>query len=53
MLIVAGLRHQDAVGTGTSFDEVVTTNICHDLCTRQNLCVKLLLELSNSLLMTL
>lgn len=49
MFIITGLRHQHAMGSGSSFDEVMRANICHNLCSGVNLSVQLLLQLPDSL----
>lgn len=49
MFIVTGLRYQHAMSTGPSFDEVMRANICHNLCSRINLGVQLLLQLPDGL----
>lgn len=49
MFIITGLRHQHAVSSGPSFDEVMRANIYHNLCSGINLGVQLLLQFSDSL----
>jgi hypothetical protein len=49
MFIVTGLRHQHAMSSGSSFDEVMRANICHNLCSGINLSVQLLLQLPDGL----
>ena len=44
MEVRAGLRHKHCVVAAT-LDEVVDSDVCHDLCTRHNLGVQLALEL--------
>jgi hypothetical protein len=52
MLVVAGLRYKNAVGSCPEFDEVMTANIYHDLRTGIYLSVQLLLQLLDSLSLT-
>jgi hypothetical protein len=52
MFIVAGLRHQHAMSSSASFNEVMRANIRHDLCSGINLRVQLLLQLSDGLKIT-
>lgn len=49
MFIVAGLRHQDGMSSALSFDEVVGSNIRHDLRTRIDFGMEFCLELAESL----
>lgn len=49
MFLITGLWHQYAMIPGPSFNEVMRANICHNLCSRVNLSVQLLLQLTDGL----
>lgn len=47
MLVIRWLRYKDLLGVGGGFDEVMRPDICHNLCSGVDFCVKLLLEAVN------
>jgi hypothetical protein len=47
--VVAGLWNQHGVPSSSCFNEVMRSNIYHDLCAWNDLCVQLLLQLSQRL----